>query len=80
MFGQKKNHIQNLVRGKTRDGPKKIQLTTEMKPLKPKVDQNSQETITIFNNSDCVHQFTFSGISDDDFHRLIGFAYLSIAC
>ena len=56
---RKKNHIQNLVRGKTRDGPKKTQLTTEMDLLKPKVEQNSQETIAIYNNSDCVHQFTF---------------------
>ena len=70
LLGKEKSRIQNLIREKARDGPKKVQLTTELKLVKPQLNEGSQEAITIFTNSDCVPVYFF-GISDDDFYRLI---------
>ena len=50
--------------------PKKLIELTDLKLVKPKLDQTSQETITIYTNSDSV-PVHFFGISDDDFYRLI---------
>ena len=65
LLGNEKSRIQNLIGEKTRDGPKKVQLTTELKLVKPRLNEGSQEAITIFTNSDCVPVYFF-GISDDD--------------
>ena len=55
IFDQEKDQIENLIRKKTHDGPKKeVQLTTELKLVKAIVDQPSHETITIDTNSDFV--------------------------
>ena len=70
LLGKEKSRIQNLITEKTRDGPKKVQWTTELKLVKPRLNEGSQEAITIFTNSDCVPVYFF-GISDDDFYRLI---------
>ena len=69
LLGKEKSRIENLIREKTRDGPKKDQLTTELKLVKPRLNEGSEEAITILTNSDCVPVYFF-GISDDDFYRL----------
>ena len=35
LLGKERSRIRNLIREKTRDGPKNVQLTTEMKLVKP---------------------------------------------
>ena len=70
LLGKEKSRIQNLIREKTRDAPKKVQLTTELKLVKPRLNEGSQEAITIFTNSDCVPVYFFR-LSGDDFYRLI---------
>ena len=70
LLGEEKSRIQNLIREKPPDGPKEVQLTTELKQVKPRLSEGLQEAITVFNNSDCV-PVHFFGISDDDFYRLI---------
>ena len=69
-FVKKKNQKQNLIREKCRNGPKKFQLTTELKLVKPKVDDDSQETITIYTNTK-LQPVYFYGITDNDFYHLI---------
>ena len=54
LLGEEKSRMQNLIREKTRDGPKKFELTIEKKLVKPRLKEGSQETITIFTNTDCV--------------------------
>ena len=71
LLGKEKSRIQNLIREKTRDGPKQVQLTTELKLVKPRLNEGSQEANTIFTTTVTVFQFTFFGISDDDYYRLI---------
>ena len=70
LFGPERSALQQLFRDKICNCAKKVQLTTELKLLKPKFDQTSQETFTIHTNSDCVLVYIF-GLSDDDFCRLI---------
>ena len=67
---KEKNQIQNLIREKCRNGPKKFQLTTELKLVKPKVDDDSQETITIYTNTK-LQPVYFYGITDNDYYQLI---------
>ena len=62
---KEKNQIQNLIREKCRNGPKKFQLTTDLKLVKPKVDDDSQETITIYTNTK-LQPVYFYGITDND--------------
>ena len=69
-FVLKKNQIQNLIREKCRNGLKKFQLTTELKLVKPKVDDDSQETITIYTNT-TLQPVYFYGITDNDYYQLI---------
>ena len=63
LLGKEKSRIQNLIKEKTRDSPKKVQLTTELKLVKRRLNEGSQKAITIFTNSDCVPVYFF-GISD----------------
>ena len=67
MFGQEKKSDKTL---KTTMVPKKVQLATELKLVKPKFDQVSQETITKYTTTDCPPVYFF-GISSDDFYGLI---------
>ena len=39
LLGKEKSRIQNLIREKTRDGPKKVQLTTELKVVEPRLNE-----------------------------------------
>ena len=70
MLYQQKNQLQNLVREKVRDDPKKLQLTAELKLVKPKLNETSEGTLTLFINSDCVPVYYF-GITDEDYYRLM---------
>ena len=66
----KKNQKQNFIREKCRNGPKKFQLTTELKLVEPKVDDDSQETITIYTNTK-LQPVYFYGITDNDYCHLM---------
>ena len=70
LLGKEKNQIQNLIREKTRAGPKKIQLTTELKLIKPKINDDSQDSITIFTNTNFVPVY-FYGLTDDEYYHLM---------
>ena len=70
MLYQQKNQLQNLVREKVCDGPKKLQLTAELKLVKPKLNETSEDTLTICINSDCLPVYFF-GITDEDYYRLM---------
>ena len=70
MLYQQKNQLQNLVREKVRDGPKKLQLTLDLKLVKPKLNETSEDTLTIFISSDRVPVYFF-GITDEDYYRLM---------
>ena len=66
----KKNQKQNLIREKCCNGPKKFQLTTELKLVEPKVDDDSQETITIYTNTK-LQPVYFYEITDNDYYHLM---------
>ena len=59
MLYQQTNQLRNFVRGKVRDGPKKLQLTAELKLVKPKLNETSEDTLTRFIKSNCVPVYFF---------------------
>ena len=60
-----KNRIQNLVRQENRVAlSQRGSIKTAFKLVKPKSDQTTEETITLYSNNDCV-PVQFLGILND---------------
>ena len=70
LLGKEKNQIQNLIREKARAGPKKLELTTELKLIKPKINDDSQDSITIFTNTNIVRVY-FHWLTDNEYYHLM---------